>query len=397
MTTIKIPPAWATLANYSTGGDTGTPTKVDPASSANGFVRGTVAAPQHVNFLFNAMASIVRRAFSALLIPRVIDHEFGTSSSTMAAVHIENGGFSEGIGTLVLKPGTDGVALVKDGGIVTAATDLTGTHSLVTSAAHEVGADRIVVVHTGGSNNQFTDDMGATWTAGGAVGFVPQDVVWNDALSLFLCNSASGSSVARSADATSWTGASHSLATNGNGGIAVLASGRTVICGNDGGSFPRFSISDNGSVWSDSGGFPADGGISFANAGYICGNGGPVVWHVGFRGSAFMRVSTSPDGVTWTTVADFSTAANSIPPAAVQPTIQPRIMCCQNTGLLVIVGCDASNTNTFAVASADGGVTWSDPIFFTEATNQSFAVASGKLFHTEDVRVEMSDGIGWRG
>lgn len=47
---------FATLTNYNTGPDNGTPTKVDPASATNGFVGGTVIAPQHVNFLINLIA-----------------------------------------------------------------------------------------------------------------------------------------------------------------------------------------------------------------------------------------------------------------------------------------------------------------------------------------------------
>ncbi len=47
---------FATLTNYNTGPDNGTPTKVDPASATNGFVGGTVIAPQHVNYLINLIA-----------------------------------------------------------------------------------------------------------------------------------------------------------------------------------------------------------------------------------------------------------------------------------------------------------------------------------------------------
>jgi hypothetical protein len=48
--------SWATSANYSAGPDVGTPTKVDPASVANGFIKGVIAAPQHVNYLFAQIA-----------------------------------------------------------------------------------------------------------------------------------------------------------------------------------------------------------------------------------------------------------------------------------------------------------------------------------------------------
>lgn len=58
--------SWATNANYSTGPDTATPTKVDPASAANGFVKGVVAAPQHVNFLFDAIADQLIKAIDGV-------------------------------------------------------------------------------------------------------------------------------------------------------------------------------------------------------------------------------------------------------------------------------------------------------------------------------------------
>lgn len=54
--------SWATNANYSTGPDVSTPTKIDPASTANGFINGTIAAAQHINFLFNGLAAEVVKA-----------------------------------------------------------------------------------------------------------------------------------------------------------------------------------------------------------------------------------------------------------------------------------------------------------------------------------------------
>jgi hypothetical protein len=272
--------------------------------------------------------------------------------------------------------------------------------SAVGGAAFDQGAPgRVVAIGTGGNNNAFTNDFGVTWTAGGAIGFVGQDIIWNETLGLFLVNSSSGSSVARSADATSWTLASHSLAVNGNGGIACLASGRTVVCGEEpSATFPRFSVSDNGSSWSDSGGFPADGGIAFLDRGYICGNGGSEIWHVGVRGNpgSGLRISVSGDGASWTTRADFTTIGHNIPPGAVQPTTQPRIMCCQNTGMLVVLACRVIDSSIFAIASMDRGFTWTDPVFFRGTNVRSFAVADGKLFRTVGARVEKSDGCGWR-
>lgn len=58
--------SWATNANFSTGPDVGTPTKVDPASTANGFINGTIAAAQHVNFLFNGLSTELVKAIDGV-------------------------------------------------------------------------------------------------------------------------------------------------------------------------------------------------------------------------------------------------------------------------------------------------------------------------------------------
>lgn len=54
--------SWATNTNYSTGPDVGTPTKVNPSSAANGFIKGVIAAPQHVNWLFHEVDAQLARA-----------------------------------------------------------------------------------------------------------------------------------------------------------------------------------------------------------------------------------------------------------------------------------------------------------------------------------------------
>lgn len=54
--------SWATNTNYSAGPDAGSSTKVDPASTANGFINGTIAAAQHINFLFNGLATELVKA-----------------------------------------------------------------------------------------------------------------------------------------------------------------------------------------------------------------------------------------------------------------------------------------------------------------------------------------------
>lgn len=403
---IPIPRRWASDVDYTSGPDVGTETKVDPgaALAAQGFIPGDPVPAQHVNHVLAGASGISRRAIATLALrPHLTDAAMADTSAACAAACVENGGFSEGIETVVVKAGTGGALHVTDSDIVEVAGDIVSVTSLLTGLVYYMATGLgplLVAIGTGGVNNCSSLDNGATWAAGGAIGFVPQDIVYNVALDMLLVNSNSGSTVARSTNnSNSWTGASHSLAASGHGGIAVLESGRTVVCGNDG-AVPRFSISDNGSTWIDSGGFPADGGISFLNEGYICGNNGDVIWHVGLRGSppSAIRVSVSSDGVTWTTRADLSIAVDNLPPAAVQPDIQPRIMCCQNTGMLVIVAAATAvgGGTTFAIASLDGGFTWSEPVYFSGASLRAFAVANGKLYRTVSAKVEQSVGIGWR-
>lgn len=58
--------SWASNTNYSAGPDTGTPTKVDPSSAANGFIPGFIAAPQHINHLFSAVGAELAKAVDGI-------------------------------------------------------------------------------------------------------------------------------------------------------------------------------------------------------------------------------------------------------------------------------------------------------------------------------------------
>lgn len=398
---FSVPRRWASDTNYSSGPDNGTPTKVDPGSAraAQGWVPGDPVAAQHLNdMLAGAVAATRRQLATQALHARLTDAAPTDVSQFLAAVAVGPAATAEGLHALAIKG--DAAYKVEDSGHVASAGALTSVTSNVRGAAYDPVAGRIVVIGSGGNLNCVSTDLGVNWAAGGALGATCQDIVWNATLGRFMALASSGSSVRRSADGASWAGSTPSLSVSSLGGIAVLSSGRTVVCGNDGGSFPRFSITDDGSTWSDSGGFPADGGLSFLTHGYICGNGGDVIWHAGTRGSpsSGLRISSSPDGVNWTTIADFTTAADNIPPAALQPdSTIPRLMCCQNTGMLVVVGSkSASVGGTWALASFDAGVTWTEPVYFAGSVTSQLAVANGKLFYTTAGNIFQSDGVGWR-
>lgn len=361
----------------------------------NDFQAKLIGAGDGLDSSETRLLAIEKRALAQALFLRPITPANSGASENIGAVSLENGGFSEGLGALLVT--SNYILIARDGSRTELAeTTLPGTHGAVYDAANQYGEDRIVAVHASGNNNHYTDDFGSTWTQGGAIGFEPRRIIWNEALGRFLALGATAS-VARSTNAVAWTTATHSLSTNAAGGIACFANGRTAICGSDGGT-ERISISDDGISWSDSGGFPAHDGPGWIDPGAIVGTNGSKIWHAGFRSSpgAYLRISESTDAVTWTTIADFSTADDNMPPPALQPTAGPWFRRCPNTGLLVVAGFKTGE-GAFAIASRDDGVTWGDPAYInTIGTLGQLALANGKLFHSLGDTLLMSDGIGWR-
>lgn len=360
----------------------------------NDFQAKLIGAGSDIDSTDARLLRLEKRALAEALFLRPLTPENAGSTDGIAAVSLENGGFSEGLGALVI---TDYDArIVRDDlrGLTVETFD--GSLDII-DAAYQYGGDRIVVGYSVGIFSMYTDDFGATWSVTGALGFAPTRIIWNEALQLFIAASATTTVSRMGPVFTTWTSATHSLSSGGNG-LACFASGRTAICGLDSGT-PRISISDNAIAWSDSAGFPDDGGgPTWLAAGSIAGTNGPKIWHAGFIGNpaSQLRISESSDGVTWTTIAEFSTADDAMPPPALQPTTNPRLLYCPNTGLLVVLGIK-SGLGVWAIASRDGGVTWGDPAFFRTATGLGqFALANGKLFHTSGTIISMSDGIGWR-
>lgn len=402
---FSVPRRWASDTNYSSGPDNGTPTKVDPGSAraAQGWLPGDPVAAQHLNDLMAGAAAATRRQLAiAALRTRATDiDDAETGSSALGAAAVGPSANAEGLDTVIVK-GENAYSL-DDSDVSVALGTLPVGFGVMRDVAYD-GTSRFLAVGVGGTRNASSTDGGVTWAAGGTL--APCYAIVRDAThGKFLAIASSGNAVSNSTNGTAWTSVSTSL-TSAQGGIAVLSSGRVVVCGVDGASFPRMSLSnDGGATWADASGHPDDSGApgAFLTEGYICGNGGSEIWHVGTRGSpsSGLKVSVSTDGNTWTTRAEFTTADDNLPPAAVQPsgTDQPRILCCQNTGMLVIVA-PASTAGpagrTFAIASFDGGFTWTEPAYFAGVGITQYAVASGKLYHNRGALVLQSDGVGWR-
>jgi len=371
---------------------------------AGGWSQGQPLTPAHLNdFQAKLIGAgddidrITHRQLPALLLPRLLEATFAVTNETLAVINPDG----EGKPTLVMRSGADGVVEVLDTPIAVVKGTLSeAVAGGAVSAAYSSTLQRVVLVPTTNASStkcaNYTDNRGTTWFVGGDMGFLAEQVVWNPTHARFICRGPT-TQVSHSPDADispGWTVTTHSLSTSGLGGMAVLSGGRTVICGRDGSDFPRMSISDNGGTsWSDSGGYPAPPSGSWLNEGYITGNGGSKIWHAGFISGA-LRVSTSPDGVTWTPIADLTTADNNMPPALLQPSaaIVPKLMCCPNTGLLVLIGARTTD-GSFAIASVDEGLSWSAPIFFPAGTLHGYGVASGRLFYAKGTRTMASDGF----
>lgn len=239
----------------------------------------------------------------------------------------------------------------------------------------------------GANKNAYSDDNGATWAAGGALSGDPFCVVRDNVHSKFIISSDSFSNVVNySADATSWSNVAVSLISP-LGGIAMLSNGHAILCGASSGTQPAFEVStDGGATWATTGG-TVPSAASYSDAGWVVGNGGATIWHVGTLSNQTV-VCSSADGVTWTRVLAQTWVSN--------PVVNPVIYCDQDTGMLVVAS-RLSNAATGFVASLDGGVTWFGPRTLLGATvfAHSYAVAGGRLFSCDGAGIfRASDGIG---
>jgi hypothetical protein len=386
---VKLPIDWATNENYAAGPDTGTPTRVDPGTPGDGFIAGTAAAPQHVNFLLNAQASASRRALTVdmLRLTRV-DLE-GTAitdvGDVMAAVSL-----GEGYPVLACK--TAQAFGISDCERFTVEGVPASITSFVGVAAFDPATGRVLVGGTGGNRCSYSDDGGTNWSAGGDITFTPLSLVWNSTHSVFMAARANAT-MKYGANGTSWT--SGTVSNTPNGALAVFANGNTLANGN--GAAIGFSLStDGGATWADTSGVPATAmGSAFSGVGWIAGNEGEKVYHVGKNaaGDKF-QVSSTLDGTTWVSEKVFTL------PHGV--AADPKILMCQNTGLIValmpfVVGV-GSQPVCMVSASVDGS-SWTDPMYVRLKNSaidvDAFALAGGRLLFTIDDMLFASAGIGY--
>lgn len=384
MTTPIIPPVFASDTNYSSGSASGTVTKTNPgaALTAQGILPGTAMA-QHINYTLNSGSRANRCALQvAALRLRRITLE-GTAITDTA----------ESLAVVQRNQGTPLVAIKTAQAFGTGDWDRFGVQgvpasitSLVTSAATD--GTRILALGTGGNMNTFSDDDGATWTAGGTTTTVPTYVVWDATHSKFILTATTGLTKS-SSNGVAWALATGST-TEKNGGIAMLSGGTAIFLIN-GASIPSAfrSSSDGGATIVSLTANTLPNYTLFDDSGFVAGNAGSAVYHCGrLNSGATIQVSSSPDGVAWTALASLT------PQGSAAFASRPRILMCQNTGLLVIVA--PTSGNQCALYASTDGTNWVGPsVLFPNPGIAAFGLAGGRLFCTRDDMLFASDGIGY--
>lgn len=387
MTTLKIPALWASNELYSAGPDAGSATKVDPSSNANGFVRGTGAAAQHVNFELHVLTSAARSALTSSLLKlrnQPPDNSITDTDESLAAIalHVAAAG---GPRTLVVKTAQAfAVSDVEGAWLQGVPASMT---SLVRSAATD--GSRIVVIGAGGNRNSYTDNEGSSWTAGGSIGSdTLGEILWNPVAGKFACQRTS--MISASTDATAWTSPG-SIASDVAGGMGLLSSGVIVYLDSGSATLPAFRKQDAaqlGTTTNAATGGTVPNSANFDDPGYIAGNGGSLVYHVGRLSSGTsLQVSTSVDGASWAQLASIS------PPTGAAFSSRPRLLMCQTTGLLVIAA--PISLNTVCLYASVNGTDWLGPVSaFPSVGTAGVAVANGRVFATYNDAIFASDGCG---
>lgn len=385
MTLPRLPRLWATNTNYSSGPDSGSPTKVDPSSDADGFIKGVIAAPQHVNYLLGAVSAASRRSLAiAACSMREIRLDGTAISDTASSCGVV--AIGEAFDVLAIK--TAQALAIQDGYRFRVPGVPASITSLVTDAAYSPSLGRIVAIGTGGNRCTYSDTLGTSWSAGGNIGATPGYIVWNSVHSTFIVTQ--NSAIKYSSDATSWSTASSAAQTDA--GLAILSNGDTFYTD----ALARISKSTDGGVtW----GGPATvlaSHASFDEPGTLVGCTGAYVYHCARLSSGTsLQISSSPDGASWGAVATFT------PPAGHTYASLPRILCCKNTGTLwVAAPITNGTTSQTEVRACIGDPTaaqesWSDRFFAPAQNIAGFGAAGGRLVCSLGAQLFASDGVGW--
>lgn len=347
-------------------------------------------APATVAAALDASADVTRRLLTnAVLELREIREEGelpGDTSDFCAAISLSDSGTpNPALGLALIKGSTNATWIVSSQGATVQPNAMQAITSNLAAAARATSG-RILVVGDGGNDCAYSDNNGATWTAGGSVGAVATDVVFTN--SRFVAVSASN--VFRSIDGDTWGAVSDAALDSLGCGIAAYDTGHQLVCGlhASSGAGPRFARALSTGFVVETQTVPNPG--DYSDAGWVAGNGGAHAWHVGRANSgAELRVSRKTAiGGNWSLIATIAA------PSPATFNAKPRVLVCQDTGLMVVVAPTNSN-GTALYASLDGGLSWLGPRFAGGAPITAFAVAGGRLLSTRRDMLFASDGIGW--
>jgi hypothetical protein len=378
----NIPRVWATNTNYSAGLDVGTPTKVDPGSAlaAEGFEPAPIVAA-HVNHILNGVTAPMSRHLTVLCKPRQV----GTLSSD-GEMGIATLKTDPGVTLCVGHAGNQAMHVSDLGSFFLTGAGATSITSSVFAAA--VSINEVHLFGFGGNGNCYSNDDGATWTAGALLNAFTLHGIF-DAHSLkFLGLYAD--TVAHSIGANaSWTAVTVTGAGQTNMSALAALSNGTILTDTAIGTYKKST--DGGSTWGTAGAPPNSGSCS--NRGRLAGNGGSKIYHAVHTPSSGMQISSTSDGTTWTLLSNIIVPADF---TVSDDTNGPGLAVCPDTGWIFLLASNDTSGHGLLYASPDG-LTWTDPLRLSAAyiDSRSFQASRGRIFLLDSFgTLYASDGVG---
>lgn len=379
MTSLNYPRNYAGDTNYTSGVDTGTPTKVDPGSAAElqGLIPGVAVAAPVVNYTLNTHAQTARycaeQALQSLapLRPAFESAYTDTVWDGTGSVFSLGSGFSNRA-PYILKGGTPAVWQDQFGLLdpFSSSMALADPHA----AARPLPSGSVVVaVGAGSSGISVSSDFGSTWSAVAAasaltatkrdVGVVDEVAVIaglsGSVLTLaspFTTTATAALSAAHLSSAVAARSASHGLVLRTNAGVATGTDETT-----------------DGLVYADAGGSFLNTPVS---AGDIATDGTFYYWAGKIATNVTSVQVSADDGANWTQVA---TVSGVTPQSS---TYSHELVCVPGTTVMWMAVRDSSET-WWLFASADSGLTWFGPRkIATLSSGQlvTLSVADGYLY-----------------
>lgn len=359
MTAIVYPREFAADANFASGTDSGSPTKVDlgAAAEAQGIIAGLPFAAAHMNYSINAQSKVNRHYVEQCLLNLI---QLMPSDAQTADENV-----FDGQGAAVAN--ADGrIFLIKGGGVYE---DLDGLVQLVTpsaasattptcAAGPRVATGTLGVVGSSGGGtvaNALTrsTDGGSTWShvefSGSTVNSL-QRIILNTGTDQFLYYGGTTGEVYASttlgAKSTRALTAAHTVR-----GVAARSNGLSLVLRDNAGA-PAFDSSpdDGSTAYAATGSAPT----STADYGDITSNGTLFFW-AGKNASNQIAVWASSTGAAWSQVGTIA-APNS---STIGTGPSCRLICERGSGILWLAL--EGSARWYLYASPDSGVTWIGP------------------------------------